>query len=558
MPFPFVYLCDLLDKLEGIHVREVAYLPKDRRSLTKDALMSWFRMHRWRINAQDTDGNAVLMMLRPERQTDREYGLEAYMEQILARIFKMPTEMYQRLKSWRDDAQNHGDLGSRLCKVLQDMKIIPPSSTASKISADEIDQALLRIAIFNAGSSVAVKSLKELDETPPDRIDVLEGLYLRLQPREAKWLTRIVLKNFGPVTLPSGFPVPGNVTHLPNSLPVMLNFPTEPPSPKRRTRTRIKRGVGSNDPTHTLPTPPTSSLNLPPQDTGAVAEKPAPIYCIGWDPRSSTLSATVKVTAQPTPAKSSPHQNSSAKLGETAHKPEPPPSFFDPSISIPTNSQPTRRALGQISSNIPSGGSQSQQSQSRSPEKNSPANNPITSSNNQAPQIQTPPDPTPKSPIVFSKGKCLLTQTHTQNPTTKQPPCQFSSSLLIVSPCLLTNTHLLSTLIPHHGAHYLTSLSQLSHPTIPRRTKSGRRVKKFILVDITRPEKAVRFCKDVEKAVEDLGLGLGVGGGGWRTRGGRRQRVPIFDWRVLESAVKVERGCVLGFDFWERHFQGVV
>ena len=131
MPFPFVYMCDLLDKLEGIHVREVAYLPKDRKSRTKDALMSWFQTHRWRINAQDTDGNAVLMMLKPERQTDREYGLEDYMEQILARIFKMPTTIYERLKSWREDVHIHGDLASRLCKVLQEMNIVSNISRRS-------------------------------------------------------------------------------------------------------------------------------------------------------------------------------------------------------------------------------------------------------------------------------------------------------------------------------------------------------------------------------------------------------------------------------------------
>ncbi|PVH77960.1 hypothetical protein DL98DRAFT_590857 [Cadophora sp. DSE1049] len=534
MPFPFVYMCDLLDKLEDIHVREVAYLPKDRISRTKDALMSWFQTHRWRINAQDTDGNAVLMMLKPERQIDREYGLEEYMEQILARIFKIPSAMYERLKNWREDGHNHGDLGLRLCKVLQEMKITPPSSTASIISADEIDQALLRIAIFNAGSSLAIKSLKEQDETAPDRIEVLEGLYLRLQPREAKWLTRIILKNFGPVTLPSGFPVPGSVTHLPNSLPVMLNFPAKPPTPKRRTRTRVKRGVGSNKPVQPFPTSPTSSPNLPPAETAAaVAAKPAPRYRVGWDPQSSTLSATVKITVPPTPAKASPLPSSSAPRLAS------PPTSPLPAASIPANSLPPRKALGQISSNIPSGASQSQQSQSRSQEKNTPARHSIISSNSKHSPTKSPP----KSPVVFSTGKCLLTRRPTPN------RCQFSSSLLILSPCLQSNPHLIQTLIPHHGAHYLTSLSQLSHPTVPRRAKSGRRVKKFILVDITRPEKAVRFCQDVEKALREVG---------WKSRGGRRERIPIFDWRVLESAAKWDRGLVLGFDALEKHFQGVV
>src|SRR4051812_38979251 len=117
MPFPFVYVCDLLDKLESICVREVPLLRKDRVAQTKETLVYWFVTHRWRINAQDTNSKAVLMILKPERQTDREYGVEKYLEQILARIFKMPTPVYEKLRRWRDDAHNHGDLGSRLCQI---------------------------------------------------------------------------------------------------------------------------------------------------------------------------------------------------------------------------------------------------------------------------------------------------------------------------------------------------------------------------------------------------------------------------------------------------------
>lgn len=398
--------------------------------------------------------------------------------------------------------------------------------------------------MFNPGSSCAVQSLKEQHEAPPDRIEVLEELYLRLQPREAKWLTRIILKNFGPVTLPGGFPVPGNVTHLPNSLPVMLNFPTEPPTPKRRSRTRVKRGVGSNKPDQPLPTPPTSSPNLPRPETAAVAEKVAPRYRIGWDPESSTLSASVKVTAPTAFPESSSLPASTPRLAS-------PPTSSSCAVSIPAKSRPTRKALGQISTNVPSGGSQSQQSQPRSQEKNNPARQTAASSNHQHSPINVSSQHTPKSPVVFSTGKCRATRSS----TTAHNRCQFSSSLLILSPCLQSNPRLLNTLIPSHGAHYLTSLSQLSHPTVPRRTKSGRRIRKFILVDITRPEKAVRFCQEVERAAGELVQG---GVRGWRTKGGRKERIPIFDWRVLESAAKWERGESLEYDVLAKHFQGVV
>lgn len=130
MGFPFVYVCDLLDKLEAIHVREVVLLPKDRTSRAHDRIVSWFRTHKWRINANDTDGMAVLLMLKPEKQTDRDYGLEGTLEQILGRIFKLSTARYERLKSWRDDAHNQGDLGSRLCNILEEIRFVSPVSTS--------------------------------------------------------------------------------------------------------------------------------------------------------------------------------------------------------------------------------------------------------------------------------------------------------------------------------------------------------------------------------------------------------------------------------------------
>ncbi|KAL2062635.1 hypothetical protein VTL71DRAFT_5707 [Oculimacula yallundae] len=548
MPFPFVYLCDLLDRIEELCVRDVPLLRRDRLSRTKDSIIAWMRTHSWRMNAQDTDSSAVLMMLKPERQTDREYGVEECLEQILARIFKMPTPMYERLRRWRDEAHNQGDLGLRLCQVLQEMKVTASNATASKISVEEIDQSLLRIAIFNERSSLAVKSLMLQNEKHPDRIDILETLFTRLQPREAKWVTRIILKNYGLVTLPDSFPLPGNVSHLPNSIPATFRFPLEPPIPTRWIGTRVKRGIGSNNPKSLLLTPPTSSPNLPVTDTAKVTNRPPPRIRIGRDPQSLNLSASVIVTVLPAPASSSPLL-APAPAPSPLNPEQPPHRLVSPPKSSPPvapginstthiHSPPRRSALSQISSNLPSG-SQSQQSQSRSQEKPAAITSSSISSSTRKAHSKAHPKPSASPPIVLSTGRCLLTRSR----------CQFSSAILILSPSLLNNSYLLTQLIPYHGAHHLTSLTSLSHPSIPRRTKSGRRVRKFILVDITRPDQTIAFCKEAEKAVRGLG---------WKARNGNLERIPIFDWRVLESFAKVDRGLEVGFDPVERHFQGTI
>lgn len=128
MTFPFVYVCDLLDDLERTHVREVPLLRKDRDERTRERICAWLQQHRRRLNSlTPLDSAAVLSMLWPEKQVDREYDLAEHMEQILARIFCLPSARFGELQRWRDDAHNHGDLGKRLGLIMDDMQIVSHS-----------------------------------------------------------------------------------------------------------------------------------------------------------------------------------------------------------------------------------------------------------------------------------------------------------------------------------------------------------------------------------------------------------------------------------------------
>lgn len=109
--------------------------------------------------------------------------------------------------------------------------------------------------------------------------------------------------------------------------------------------------------------------------------------------------------------------------------------------------------------------------------------------------------------------------------------------------------YIIENLILPHGAHYTTSLAQLSHPSIPRRTKSGRRIKKYVLVEINRPEETLSFCKTAERNVRALG---------WKSDRGYDEHIEIYDWRVLEDFAKLDRGEALDYNPLLRHWQGTI
>jgi hypothetical protein len=124
MPFPFVYLCDLLNDLELPHVSRYPMLPKDLANYTKDKVIRWLRLHRDRLNAFSTDSEAVISMLQPEKQTDRVFGLDAFnLEPVVARALCLPRQHYLDLQQWKTEPAK-GDLGACVKRVMENMDIV--------------------------------------------------------------------------------------------------------------------------------------------------------------------------------------------------------------------------------------------------------------------------------------------------------------------------------------------------------------------------------------------------------------------------------------------------
>ena len=75
-----------------------------------------------------------------------------------------------------------------------------PSRDNNELTVEEIDDTLSHIAAACRFSSPAVRALPKTP-TMRDQDKSLMNIYRRLSPRDAKWFTRLVLKNYQPVIL---------------------------------------------------------------------------------------------------------------------------------------------------------------------------------------------------------------------------------------------------------------------------------------------------------------------------------------------------------------------
>ena len=69
MPFPFVYVCDLLEQLAQLITHHPPLLPKVLDNSTAEAALKWLREYRHLLDAATTDDDAVMRMFQPGQLT---------------------------------------------------------------------------------------------------------------------------------------------------------------------------------------------------------------------------------------------------------------------------------------------------------------------------------------------------------------------------------------------------------------------------------------------------------------------------------------------------------
>ena len=194
MGFKFSHLCDLLSSLEGNRILKASTAAKNK-DLDKRTINNWFNHHAKRIHDINTDSLAFLSCLLPERRTDRVYWLQdASLSRVIGRCLLLGISRNAELDHWR--AIGGHDLGQCVENVMRQAEnsIIP----GQEVTTEEIDVALNKIASRCRFSGPHVRR----QHAAVDVDDALRPLYRRLGSRDAKWLTRMILKSYSPVVLP--------------------------------------------------------------------------------------------------------------------------------------------------------------------------------------------------------------------------------------------------------------------------------------------------------------------------------------------------------------------
>ncbi|KAI1284803.1 hypothetical protein F5Y07DRAFT_347744 [Xylaria sp. FL0933] len=193
MPFPYRYICDLLQQLDD----ETRKKP-ERQTPSEVIVKSWFQQHRCLLNAPANVASAILSTLLPETRTDRVYNIQApRLQSIFGKALMLGASRVLDLRRWSESGSGI-DLGDCIERALSQTPNSRDDST--HLTVEEINETLGRIAAACRFSSPAVRALHQPSGVR-DPNALLGGIYTRLGSRDAKWFTRLVLKNYRPVEL---------------------------------------------------------------------------------------------------------------------------------------------------------------------------------------------------------------------------------------------------------------------------------------------------------------------------------------------------------------------
>lgn len=195
MGFKFSWLCDLLSSLDDNRIVKASTASRNTDPDTR-VVARWFSQHEKRLHHKTSDSLAVLSCLFPEKRTDRVYWLQdTSLARVIGRCLLLGSSRREELDRWR--VRGGTDLGQCVENVMRqaENQIID----GQEVTVEEIDNALNRIASRCKFSGPHVRR----QHTAADVEAALAPLYRRLSSRDAKWLTRMILKSYYPVVVPA-------------------------------------------------------------------------------------------------------------------------------------------------------------------------------------------------------------------------------------------------------------------------------------------------------------------------------------------------------------------
>ena len=192
MPLLFAQLCDLLSALEDLSRRDPPLLPARLRLRYNETIKSWFVNHPVSINSLDVDAVALLSTLFPAKRNDRVYHIQLKrLTKLLKRCLCLGKDRLAILDQWQ--IPGRGNLGDCVERALQQAEF-PKTLVKDSVTVNQVDIVLASIAKQCRFSGPKVRQREVADDQ--EVLSLLSNTYQRMQSREAKWFTRLILKDF--------------------------------------------------------------------------------------------------------------------------------------------------------------------------------------------------------------------------------------------------------------------------------------------------------------------------------------------------------------------------
>lgn len=218
MTITFGAICSLLQSIENICTRKPRLTKVREKECVQHIVSNWFCNHRYALDDADTNGGAVLSALFPHRRKDRVYGLQApLLAKKLVKLLRFNNSHRVLFDGWKTGAL--GDLGVYTERTMKSWD--GTFTTKHEIPIERIDCLLVQLAAKYRFSDRVIREQRDWHvETDTELKDIL----VRLESWEAKWLVRLLLRDYCTIELDEKFVLQQYHFLLPDLLMFQNNF----------------------------------------------------------------------------------------------------------------------------------------------------------------------------------------------------------------------------------------------------------------------------------------------------------------------------------------------
>ncbi|PVH97329.1 hypothetical protein DM02DRAFT_685168 [Periconia macrospinosa] len=198
MSLNFHDICLLLEGVEKIQTQRARTAHNDKAQVetkTKEKIVEWFKTHRGTLDHPRTNGAPILSIIFPHRRKDRVYGLQApTLAKMMIKLLNFNHGRKALFERWSTDPS--GDIGHHL-----EIAMKPWDGTFKKkrqFPIERIDALLTQIAAKYRFSDPAIRKQRDRDMSTDEE---LSYILKRLDSWEAKWLIRVLLREYSTITI---------------------------------------------------------------------------------------------------------------------------------------------------------------------------------------------------------------------------------------------------------------------------------------------------------------------------------------------------------------------